>query len=146
MPVRLCGSALRAILDVVNFLVRLLLTALALWVASLLVSGVELLGGSALDRFFGLVLAALVFTIVNAFVKPLVMVLGCALYVLTLGLFALVVNALMFWLTGWVSEGLDLGFAVDGFWSAFWGAIIVSLTMWVMDLLTPSQARRGREG
>ncbi|GAB3998833.1 phage holin family protein [Glycomyces albus] len=123
---------------------RLLLTALALWVASLLVSGVELLGDSALDRFFALVVAALVFTIVNTFVKPLVMVLGCALYVLTLGLFALVVNALMFWLTGWVSDGLDLGFVVDGFWAAFWGAIIVSLTMWVMDLLTPSKGRRDR--
>lgn len=127
-----------------NFLVRLLLTALALWVASLLVSGVELLGDSTLDRFFGLVVAALVFTVVNTFVKPLVMVLGCALYVLTLGLFALVVNALMFWLTGWVSDGLGVGFVVDGFWAAFWGAIIVSLTMWVMDLLMPSKGRRDR--
>ncbi|WP_199043094.1 phage holin family protein [Glycomyces salinus] len=127
-----------------NFLVRLLLTALALWVASLLVPGVELLGDSTLDEFFALVVAALVFTIVNTFVKPLVMVLGCALYVLTLGLFALVVNALMFWLTGWVSDGLGLGFVVDGFWAAFWGAIIVSLTMWVMDLVAPSKGRRDR--
>jgi len=123
--------------------VRLVLTALALWLAAVIVSGINLYGDSVLERFFSLVLVALVFTLVNTFVKPLVMAIGCALYVLTLGLFGLVVNALMFWLTGWVSEKLSLGFSVDGFWPAFWGAIIVSLAMWVMDLLSPR--RRAEE-
>ncbi|GAB3235102.1 phage holin family protein [Glycomyces halotolerans] len=120
-----------------SFVVRLLLTALALWVATVLVSGITLLGDSTGDRILSLVLAAVVFTLVNAFVKPLVMLVGCALYVLTLGLFGLIVNALMFWLTGWLSEEIGIGFTVDGFWSAFWGAIIVWITMWVLDLLTP---------
>ncbi|MEU5157468.1 phage holin family protein [Glycomyces sp. NPDC021274] len=120
-----------------RFLVRLVLTALALWLATAIVDGIHLYGDSVLERFFSLVLVAVVFTLVNTFVKPLIMAIGCALYVLTLGLFGLVVNALMFWLTGWVSEKLSLGFYVDGFWPAFWGAIIVSVTMWVMDLLAP---------
>jgi putative membrane protein len=122
-----------------RFLVRLVLTALALWLAAVIVDGIHLYGDSVLERFLSLVLVALVFTLVNTFVKPLIMAIGCALYVLTLGLFGLVVNALMFWLTGWVSEKLSLGFLVDGFWPAFWGAIIVSLAMWVMDLLSPRQ-------
>lgn len=120
-----------------RFLVRLVLTALALWLATAIVGGIHLYGDSTLMKFLSLVVVALIFTLVNTFVKPLVMAIGCALYVLTLGLFGLVVNALMFWLTGWVSEKLSLGFFVDGFWPAFWGAIIVSLTMWVMDLLSP---------
>ncbi|MDA1362211.1 phage holin family protein [Glycomyces luteolus] len=120
-----------------RFLVRLVLTALALWLAAAIVGGIDLYGDSVLEDFLSLVLVALVFTLVNTFVKPIIMAVGCALYVLTLGLFGLVVNALMFWLTGWLSEQLSLGFYVDGFWAAFWGAIIVSLAMWVMDLLSP---------
>ncbi|MEU6861254.1 phage holin family protein [Glycomyces sp. NPDC046736] len=120
-----------------RFLLRLVVTALALWLATLIVGGIYLFGDSTMAKFFSLLLVALIFTAVNTVVKPIVMLLGCALYVLTLGLFGLVVNALMFWLTGWVSEKLSLGFYVDGFWAAFWGAIIVWLAMWVMDLLAP---------
>lgn len=108
-----------------SFLIRLLLTAAALWLATALVPGITLFGDSLWGEILSLVVAALVFTVVNTFVKPVVMAIGCALYVLTLGLFGLVVNALMFWLTGWVSEQFETGFAVDGFWAAFWGAIIV---------------------
>lgn len=120
-----------------RFLVRLVLTALALWLATWIVGGIQLYGDSTLAKLLSLLVVALIFTAVNTFVKPLIMAIGCALYVLTLGLFGLVVNALMFWLTGWVSERLSLGFSVEGFWAAFWGAIIVWLAMWVMDLLTP---------
>lgn len=120
-----------------RILVRLVLTALALWLATVIVGGISLYGDSTLAKFLSLLVVALIFTLVNTLVKPIVMMVGCALYVLTLGLFGLVVNALMFWLTGWVSEQLSLGFHVDGFWSAFWGAIIVWLAMWVMDLLSP---------
>nr|BFF27771.1 phage holin family protein [Glycomyces mayteni] len=114
-----------------------MLTALALWLATAIVGGITLYGDSTGGKFVSLLLVALIFTLVNSLVKPIVMMVGCALYVLTLGLFGLVVNALMFWLTGWVSEKLSLGFTVDGFWPAFWGAIIVWIAMWVMDLLTP---------
>jgi putative membrane protein len=128
-----------------RFLVRLVLTALALWLATWIVGGIHLYGDSALAKFLSLLVVAVIFTLVNTFVKPFIMAIGCALYVLTLGLFGLVVNALMFWLTGWVSEKLSLGFYVDGFWSAFWGAIIVWLAMWVMDLLTPRRPAAAEE-
>ncbi len=127
-----------------SFLIRLLLTAAALWLATALVPGITLFGDSLWGEILSLVVAALVFTVVNTFVKPVVMAIGCALYVLTLGLFGLVVNALMFWLTGWVSEQFEMGFAVDGFWAAFWGAIIVWVAMWVMDLLMPRRQEVGR--
>lgn len=127
-----------------SFLIRLLLTAAALWLATALVPGITLFGDSLWGEILSLVVAALVFTVVNTFVKPVVMAIGCALYVLTLGLFGLVVNALMFWLTGWVSEQFETGFAVDGFWAAFWGAIIVWVAMWVMDLLMPRRQEVGR--
>lgn len=120
-----------------SLLVRLVLTAVALWLAAAIVPGIEVFGDSTGAKILSLALAAVVFTAVNAFIKPVVMLVGCALYILTLGLFALVVNALMFWLTGWVSEQFELGLSVDGFWAAFWGAIIVALAMWVMDLVTP---------
>ncbi|MQM28329.1 phage holin family protein [Glycomyces albidus] len=128
-----------------RFLVRLVLTALALWLATAIVGGIDLYGESALAKVLSLLLVALIFTLVNTVVKPIVMMVGCALYVLTLGLFGLIVNALMFWLTGWVSERLSLGFSVDGFWPAFWGAIIVSLAMWVMDLLSPRRQEEGQQ-
>jgi putative membrane protein len=134
-----------AILAGMRFLVRLVLTALALWLATAIVSGIDLYGDSALEKVLSLLLVALIFTLVNTVVKPIVMMIGCALYVLTLGLFGLIVNALMFWLTGWVSEQLSLGFSVDGFWPAFWGAIIVSLAMWVMDLLSPRRQAEGQQ-
>jgi putative membrane protein len=124
-----------------RFLVRLVLTALALWLATWIVEGIHLYGDSALAKFLSLVVVAVIFTLVNMIVKPVIMAIGCALYVLTLGLFGLVVNALMFWLTGWVSEKLSLGFFVDGFWPAFWGAIIVSVAMWLMDLLSPQRPK-----
>jgi len=77
---------------------------------------------------------ALIFGIINATLKPLIKVVGCAFYVLTLGLVALVVNGLLLWLTSWVAGKLSLPFHVAGFWAAFWGAIIVGLVSWVLNL------------
>ncbi|WP_026925065.1 phage holin family protein [Glycomyces arizonensis] len=127
-----------------SFVIRLLLTAVALWIATALLSGLTVFGDSTWAKVLSLVVAALVFTVVNTFVKPLVMAIGCALYVLTLGLFGLVVNALMFWLMGWVSDQFEVGIAVDGFWAAFWGAIIVWVAMWVLDLILPRRKGAGR--
>jgi putative membrane protein len=76
-----------------------------------------------------------IFGLVNAVVKPLVKFFGCVFYLLTLGLFGLVVNALLFMFTGWIAEQFDLPFRVDGFWPAFWGAIIVALTSWVLNVV-----------
>ena len=113
-----------------RFLIRLLVNAAALWVATLLVPGVSFDGGAL--PFLGV---ALVFGVVNAFLRPMLKILTFPLILLTLGLFALVVNGLMLWLTSSLSASLGLGFYVSGFWAAFWGAIVVSLTSLILSML-----------
>jgi putative membrane protein len=110
-----------------TFIVRLLVNAAALFVATRVVPGVEYTGGWV--PFFGV---ALVFGVVNAFVGTLTKILTFPLILLTLGLFLLVVNGFMLWLTSAVSETLGLGFHVRGFWPAFWGALVVSIVSTVL--------------
>jgi putative membrane protein len=112
-----------------RFLVRLLVNAAALWVATRLVSGVTYSGGWL--PFLGV---ALVFGIVNAFIRPVAKVLTFPLIILTLGIFALVVNGLMLWLTSKVAGALDLGFHVSGFRAAFLGALVVSIVSTVLSM------------
>lgn len=114
-------------------LVQLLITALAVW-ASLLVPGIDLGEGSLLERVGTLLVVAAIFGLVNTVLKPIAKTLGCLLYILTLGIFGLVVNGLLYWLTGSLAAQLGLPFTVDGFWPAFWGAIIVSLVTGLLGL------------
>jgi putative membrane protein len=105
-----------------HLLVRWLVNALALWVA------VALLPGLHFDRGIGgLLVVAAVFGIVNALLRPILTVLSCPLVVVTLGLFLLVINGLLLWVTGWVSERYDLGFHVDGLLWAILGGLIIGL-------------------
>src|SRR5262245_51425009 len=124
----------RAMIGGMWFVIRVIINAIALWVTTALIPGVDLETGSDWEKFWTLLLVGLIFGIVNAVLKPIAFVLGFPLYVLTLGLFALVVNALLFWFTGWLSESLDLSFHVDGFWPAFWGAIIMAIVSWLLSL------------
>ena len=112
------------------FLVRLLVNAAALWVATRLVGGVTYTG--AWLPFLGV---ALVFGFVNAFIRPVAKILTFPLIILTLGIFSLVVNGLMLWLTSALSGALGLGFSVHGFWAAFWGALVVSLVSTVLSMM-----------
>ena len=112
-----------------RFLVRLLVNAAALWVATRLVSGVTYSGGWL--PFLGV---ALVFGVVNAFIRPVAKVLTFPLIIVTLGIFALVVNGLMLWLTSSLAGALGLGFHVSGFWAAFWGALVVSIVSTVLSM------------
>jgi putative membrane protein len=112
------------------FLIRLLVNAASLWVATRLVTGVTFNGGWV--PFFGV---ALVFGVVNAFVRPVLKILTFPLIILTLGLFSFVVNGLMLWLTSRVSDTLGLGFHVAGFWPAFWGALVVSIVSMLLSML-----------
>ena len=112
-----------------RFLVRLLVNAAALWVATRLVSGVTYSGGWL--PFLGV---ALVFGVINAFLRPVAKVLTFPLIIVTLGIFALVVNGLMLWLTSSLAGALGLGFHVDGFWAAFWGALVVSFVSMVLSI------------
>jgi len=113
-----------------SFLIRLLVNAAALWVATKFVTGVTY-HGAALP-FIGV---ALVFGLVNAFIRPLLKVFTFPLYIITLGLFAFVLNALMLWLTSSLSSALGLGFHVSGFWAAFEGALVVSLVSTLLGIL-----------
>jgi putative membrane protein len=118
-----------------TFIVRLLTNAGALWVATRVVPGVEYAGGWM--PFFGV---ALVFGVVNAFVGTAAKVLTLPLIVVTLGLFLLVVNGLMLWLTSALAQSLGLGFHVSGFWSAFWGALVVSVVSTALGFLVVDES------
>lgn len=122
-----------------GFLIRLAITAVALWITTLIVPGVEVIGRNGFNTVFTLVVVALIFGVVNAVLKPVVKVFGCVFYLLTLGLFALVVNALLFLLTDLIARGLDLSFHVNGFWAAFWGAIVVAVVSWLISVVVPDR-------
>jgi putative membrane protein len=118
----------------VKILIRVVTTAIALWVATLIVSGIDLTTASTPKKIGTLVVVAAVFGLINAFLKPIVKTLGCVFYILTLGLFALVVNGLLLWLASWAADRLNLPFHVNGFWPAFWGAIVVGVVSWLLNL------------
>ncbi|MEV1331806.1 phage holin family protein [Micromonospora costi] len=122
-----------------GFLIRLAITAVALWITTLVVPGVEVGGRTGANTALTLVVVAVIFGLVNAVLKPVIKVIGCIFYLLTLGLFALVVNALLFLLTDWIARSLDLPFRVDGFWAAFWGAIVMSVVTWLISVVLPDR-------
>ncbi len=128
-----------------KFLLRVLVSAAALGVATGVVPGIELLTGGFWSRAGTLLVVAVIFGLINATLKPLIKVVGCAFYVLTLGLVALVVNGLLLWLTSVIAGGLALPFHITGFWPAFWGAIIVGLVSWVLNLLVGNNHRQDDE-
>ncbi len=106
------------------FLLRWLITTIAVLVASTLLPGIEVSGG-----LLALVAASLFLGIINALVRPILLLLSIPLILVTMGLFLLVLNALLLWVVG----GLVPGFQVDGFWSAFFGALLISITTWIMS-------------
>jgi putative membrane protein len=123
----------------VRFIIRTVAAAAALWVAIQFLDGIRVTAPENSAKYWGvLLLVALIFGIVNAIVKPIVKALGCAVIVLTLGLFLLVINAAMLLLTSWIAGQFDIPFHVDDFYpSAFWGAIIISVVSWLLGLFIP---------
>jgi putative membrane protein len=121
----------------VRFLIRTVVTAIGLWVAAWIVDGIRFTASSTWANVGTALLVAAIFGLVNATIKPVVKILGCLFYIVTLGLIALIVNALLFLLVNWLADLLRLPFEVDGFWSAFWGAIIVGIVSWVINLVIP---------
>ena len=113
-----------------RFIVRLLVNAAALWVATRVVPGVSYTGG-----WLPMLGVALVFGIVNAFIRPVAKILTFPIVIVTLGLFLLVINGLMLWLTSALSDALALGFHVRGFWAAFWGALVVSIVSTILSMM-----------
>lgn len=129
--------------NVVRFLLRTAATAVGLWVATAVISGIRVSGESGWATALTLFAVAIIFGVVNAVLKPIIQVLGCLFYLVTLWLIAFVVNALLFLLVSWLAGLLGLSFQVEGFWSAFWGAIIVSVVSWAITVVLPdTDARR----
>lgn len=120
-----------------NFIVKTLANAGALAVAIWLLKDITLTGDSTGRKILGLILVALVFGLVNWLVKPFVKVLAFPLFILTLGLITLVVNALMLLLTSWLSGKLSLDFHVSGFWTAVLGGLIISIVSWALHVVLP---------
>ena len=121
-----------------GFVLRVLINGVAIWLATLVLSGLTVVGGDTTAERAGIILlVALIFGIVNAVVKPLVAFLSFPLYILTLGLFTLVVNALMLMLTAWITERADWGLRIDDFWTALIGALIIAVVSFVLSVVVP---------
>jgi len=122
------------------FLLRTAITGVALWVVTMIVPGIYFVGGSSTLQRAGIIfVVAAIFGVVNAFIKPIVQILSIPLYILTLGLFHIVINAAMLWLTSWITRhtthwGLDLD---DFWWTAIWAAIVLSIVSWLLALIVP---------
>ena len=113
-----------------GFVIQLIVNAAALWVATRIVPGVSYQGGPA-----PFLVVALIFGIINTTLRPITKLLTCPLILVTLGLFALVVNGLMLWLTSTLAAQFGINFHVAGFFPAFWGALVVSIVSTVLSLL-----------
>ncbi|MFE1170934.1 phage holin family protein [Streptomyces sp. NPDC058773] len=122
-----------------HFLVKTIANAAALAVAIWLLKDITLTGENTGRQILTLILVALIFGLVNFLVKPVVKLLSFPLFILTLGLITLVVNALMLMLTSWLAGKADLAFHVDGFWTAMLGGVIISIVAWAMHVILPDE-------
>src|SRR5271156_217316 len=127
-----------------SFLIRAALTGFALWVVTLVVHGLTFVGGdNRLQRAGIILVVAVIFGLVNAFIKPIVQILSIPLYILTLGLIHIVINALMLWITAWITEHTThWGLYIERFWgTAIWAAILLSIVSWVLSLIVRGPRR-----
>jgi putative membrane protein len=120
-----------------KLILRWAINAVALWVAVTFVPGIN----EAQSGWLPLIGLALIFGLVNALLRPLIEVLTCPLIVLTLGLGTLLINTLLFWLTGLIGNQFGIGFTVEGFWPAFLGGLVVSVVSVVLTLLLKDELR-----
>ena len=119
-----------------KILIRFLVIAVALGIAAWLVPGIVLTGHNHVAKVETLLIVAVIFGVVNILLKPLIKTVGCGFYVLTLGLFAIVVNGLLLWLTSYIAyDKLHEPFHITGFVAAVEGALIVAVVTWVLHLI-----------
>ena len=121
-----------------KLLLRWLINALALFAAVRVVPGIEVDG----TGWVVYAVVAIIFGLVNALIRPLLKMMTCPLIILTLGLFTLIINALMLWLTSWIGTVIGYGFYVDGFWPAFLGGLVVSVVSVVLNLVVRDKEER----
>ena len=122
-----------------KFILRWVINAIALFAAVSLVSGINLQGS-----WTSILWLALIFGLINAFLRPLLKLLTCPLIFLTLGLFTLLINTFLFWLTGQVGQTFGVGFTVAGFWPAFLGGLIVTVVSVIMSLILKDELKKRR--
>jgi putative membrane protein len=128
-----------------KFLLRIIVAMAALGVAAWVVPGIVLSGHSSATKAETLLIVAVIFGVINAILKPIIKTVGCAFYVLTLGLVAIVVNGLLLWLTSYIAyDKLHEPFHVTGFVAAVEGALIVGVVTWVIHLILGDDDRRQR--
>jgi len=118
-----------------RILIKLVITAVALWVATLVIPGIHLHAHTTAGKVGTLVVVALIFGLVNAVLKPIAKALGCLAYAVTLGLISIIVNGLLFWLTSYLAGKLKLPFHITGFVPAVLGALLVGIVGWLLSLL-----------
>lgn len=118
---------------------RWIINAVALYVAARVVAGIDFTGD-----WVSLAVIALIFGVVNALLGPILKLLSCPLILLTLGVFTLVINAGLLLLTSYLSEPLNLGFHVNGFGPAFWGALLISVVSLALTVFVRGSDRRER--
>ncbi len=120
-----------------KFILRWIINAIALFLAVYLVPGITLQGG-----WISILWLALIFGLINAFLRPLLKLLTCPLIILTLGLFTLLINTFLFWLTGQVGQTFGVGFTVGGFWPAFLGGLVVTVVSVIMSLILKDELKK----
>jgi putative membrane protein len=125
-----------------RIIVWLAVNALALGVAVWLFDGITLTADSDTNKVVQLVIVGAIFGVINMIVRPVVNLLSLPLIILTLGLMLIVVNALMLLLTSKIADSTGLDFHVDGFWTAVWGSIVISIASMVLNAIFPSPSRR----
>ncbi len=123
-----------------SYLLNICVTAVALWVTTLIFDPhIAVQADNTIGTIGTFLLVALIFGVINGVLKPIIKVLGCALYALTLGLFALVVNAVLFLLVDFIAEQFGIPFHIDSFWYALLGAVVVAVVTWLLNLVIPDR-------
>ena len=125
-----------------KFLIRLAINAVALYAALTTMEGKGIT--LANNTWVNIVILALIFGVVNATLKPFMMVLGCPFLILTLGLGTLLINTALFALVGWLGSLFNVGFSVSGFWPAFLGALIVSIVSFLLGLVFKPESHKAK--
>jgi putative membrane protein len=121
-------------------ILQILVNAAALWVAVQIVPGLDWAG----NEWWKFLLVAVAFSLINSYIKPILRILTFPISILTLGLFLLVINALLLMLTGAISDQLNLGFTVRDFWAALLGSIVISIVGWVLSMIIGASRIPGR--
>jgi len=119
-----------------KFILRWVINAIAIFLAIKFVPGIHLQSG-----LVSVIWLALIFGLVNAFLRPLLQLLTCPLIVLTLGLFTLLINAFLFWLTGQIGQAFGIALTFDGFWPIFLGALVITVVSIVLSLILKDELK-----